>query len=93
MGQSPSEIKIQPKSLEKVENVLLLEDMKHNILCVSQMCDQGHKVTFDSQKCEIRKKGSWKLVATTTRTSSNIYVLNEIGNEKCCLGKEDESWL
>jgi transposase InsO family protein len=57
------------------------------------MCDQGHKVTFDSQKCEIRKEGSGKLVATTARTSSNIYVLSEIGNEKCCLGKEDESWL
>jgi hypothetical protein len=33
------------------------------------------------------------LVATAARTSSNIYVLSEIGNEKCCLGKEDESWL
>jgi hypothetical protein len=28
------------------------------------MCDQGHKVTFDSQKCEIRKEGLGKLVAT-----------------------------
>jgi hypothetical protein len=34
---------------EKAENVLLVEDMKHNLLSVSQMCDQGHKVTFDSQ--------------------------------------------
>jgi transposase InsO family protein len=57
------------------------------------MCDQGHKVTFDSQKCEIRKEGLAKLVATAARTSSNIYVLSEIGNEKCCLGKEDESWI
>jgi hypothetical protein len=48
----------------KVENVLLVEDMKHNLLSVSQMCDQGHKVTFDSQKCEIRKEGSGKLIAT-----------------------------
>jgi hypothetical protein len=78
---------------EKAENVLLVEDMKHNLLSVSQMCDQGHKVTFDSQKCEIRKEGSGKLVATAARTSSNIYVLSEIRNEKCCLGKEDESWL
>jgi hypothetical protein len=29
--------------------------MKHNLLSVSQMCEQGHKVTFDSQKSEIRK--------------------------------------
>jgi hypothetical protein len=34
----------------KEENVLLVEDMKHNLLSVSQMCDQGHKITFDSQK-------------------------------------------
>jgi hypothetical protein len=67
--------------------------MKHNLLSVSQMCDQGHKVTFDSQKCEIRKEGSGKLVATATRTSINIYVLRKIGNEKWCLGKEYESWL
>jgi hypothetical protein len=67
--------------------------MKHNLLSMSQMCDQGHKVTFDSQKCEIRKEGSRKLIATAARTSSNIYVLSEIGNEKCCLRKEDESWI
>jgi transposase InsO family protein len=104
MDQSPSEnddstkiigkgtVRIGNKNT-KEENVLLVEDMKHNLLSVSQMCDQGHKVTFDSQKCEIRKEGSGKLIATAARTSSNIYVLSEIGNEKCCLGKEDESWL
>ena len=63
--------------------------MKHNFLSVSQMCDQCHKVTFDSQKCEKIKEGSGKLISTTARTSSNIYVLSEIGNEKCFLGKED----
>ena len=77
----------------KAENVPLVEDMKHNVLSVSQICDQGHKVTFDSQKCEIRKEGLGKLIATTTRTSSSIYVLSEVGNEKCCIGKEHESWL
>jgi hypothetical protein len=32
-------------------------------------------------------------IAIAARTSSNIYVLSEIGNEKCYLGKEDESLL
>jgi hypothetical protein len=77
----------------KEENVLLVEYMKHNVLSVSQICGQGHKFTFDSQKCEIRKEGSRKLIATIARTSRNIYVLSEIANEKCCLGKEDEGWL
>jgi hypothetical protein len=39
-----------------VENVLLVENMKHNLISVIQMCDQGHKITFDSKKCEIRKR-------------------------------------
>jgi hypothetical protein len=94
----------QPKLLEReqvklgskdamTKNVLLVEDMKHNLLSVSQMCDQGHRLVFDSKKCEIRKEESGKLVATVVRTPSNIYVLNEIGKERCCLGKDDESWL
>jgi hypothetical protein len=38
------------------ENVLLVENMKHNMLRVSQMCDKGHTLLFDSKKCEIRKE-------------------------------------
>ena len=57
------------------------------------MCDQGHKLIFNSKECEIRKEGSDRLVATTTRTTNNIYILNETRKESCCLGKEDESWI
>jgi hypothetical protein len=67
--------------------------MKNNTLSVIQMCDQQHKILFDSEKCEIIKEGSGKLVATTKRTSNNIYVLNEIRKGKCCLGKKNEIWL
>ena len=77
----------------KEKNVLLVEDMKHNLLSVIQMCDQGHKLMFDSKKCEIRKEGLRKFVAIVVRNSRNIYVLSENGNEKCCLGKEDEFCL
>jgi hypothetical protein len=32
-------------------------------------------------------------VATTIRTPNNIYVLNEIGKERYCLGKKNKSYL
>jgi prepilin-type processing-associated H-X9-DG protein len=32
----------------KAKNVLLVEDLNHNILSVSKMCDQGYTLTFDS---------------------------------------------
>jgi hypothetical protein len=75
------------------ENVLLVKNMKHNMLSVSEMCDEGHTLLFYSKKCEIRKKGLDKLVETTIRTPNNIYILNEIRKEIYCLGKENESWI
>jgi hypothetical protein len=77
----------------KVENFLLSENMNNNLLSVSQMCDQGHRLIFDSEKCEIRKEGSEKLVVTIVRNPKNIYILNEIGKEICFLGRENEIWL
>jgi hypothetical protein len=56
--------------------VLLVENLKPNLLSVSQTCDHGHILVFDSQKCEIRKEGSGKLVAIAPRTSSNVYILD-----------------
>src|SRR5271154_3425980 len=75
-----------------VENVLLVEDMEHNLLSVSQTCDKGHFMIFDSKGCQIRDIRSNKLVGTSTRTSSNVYILDEEKN-KCYLGSENESWL
>jgi hypothetical protein len=63
------------------KNVLLVENMKHNLLSVIQMCDQGHTLIFDSKECEIRKEGLGRLVETTIRTPNNIYILNDIEEE------------
>ena len=38
------------------KNVLLVENLKPNLLSVSQICDQGNICIFDSVKCEIIKK-------------------------------------
>jgi hypothetical protein len=51
------------------------------------------KFCLNKKKYEIRKEGSGRLVDTTIITQNNIYVLNEIGKEKCCLGKENEGCL
>jgi hypothetical protein len=56
----------------KEKNVLLVEDLNHNLLSVSKMCDQGYTLTFDSRKCKIRENNSGRLVATTTRRPNNI---------------------
>jgi hypothetical protein len=65
----------------KTKNVLYVEGLEHILLSVSQMCNQGHTLTVDSQSYEIRKKGSGRLVENAYRTSNNVYILNEIQGE------------
>jgi hypothetical protein len=71
----------------KAEDVLLVENIKPNLLSVRKTCYQGHILTFDSQKCEIIKRDTGKLVAVAPRTSSNVYILNIDEEDRCCLRK------
>jgi hypothetical protein len=77
----------------KAKDVFLVENLKPNLLSVSQTCDQGHILTFDSQKCEIKKRDTGKLVAVAPKTSSNVYILNIDEEDKCCLSQVDERWI
>lgn len=58
----------------KPDNSLLVEGCKHNILSVSQICDQGHNVIFSTKDCEIRKSLSGELVGKGVRTPHNVYI-------------------
>jgi len=48
------------------KNVLLVENMNHNLLSVGQMCDQGQTMLLNSTKCEIKKGRYGKIVATAS---------------------------
>ena len=45
-------------SSTQVEEVLLVEDLKHNLLSISQLCDEGNVVIFDKDQCIIKFGGS-----------------------------------
>jgi hypothetical protein len=73
----------------KSKNVLLVEDLKHNLLSVIKMCDQGYTLTFDSRKCKIKENNLGRLVATATRRPNNIYILEMKKREKTEATKND----
>lgn len=61
----------------------IIENMNHNLLSVSKMCDHGNTFIFNSKECEISEEGLDILVEIATRTPNNMYILNKIGKE-CC---------
>ena len=38
-----------------IKNVLLVENLKHKLISISQLCDNGFKVTFCANKYSIEK--------------------------------------
>jgi hypothetical protein len=59
----------------KVENVLLVDGLKHNMLSVSQMCDRGCEVVFTSKDYKIKSVKSGQVVDKGIKTKNNVYVL------------------
>ena len=86
------DVRLGSKGCE-AKHVLLVKDMKHNLLSISQMCDQGHKLLFTDKECIIMKANRHQVVGTAARNKDNVYVLNSVKNERCHLSKADESWL
>ncbi|VFQ72920.1 unnamed protein product [Cuscuta campestris] len=44
-----------------IDNVLLVKGLKHNLLSISQLCDKGNRVTFDSKSCTVERLSDNKL--------------------------------
>jgi len=87
--------KIGTNSSNSIENVLLVEGLKHNLLSVSQLCDKCYLVSFDSQKFLIEHKHDTNIKHIGYRVN-NVYMIDlsqKLDNSKCFLSKDDDPWL
>ena len=60
--------------LNLVTDVMLIDGLTHNLLSISQFCDQGYKVVFEPSQCVIEDSIINKIILTT-RSHNNTYVL------------------
>ncbi|KAL8131230.1 hypothetical protein AgCh_007230 [Apium graveolens] len=81
-----------------IEEVALVDGLKHNILCVSQLCDKGNLVTFNSGVCVVTNKKDNKVVLTGVR-KGNVYLVDFNSSSANYItylfskASQDESWL
>eukprot|EP00253_Pinus_taeda_P028884 PITA_28884 len=80
------------KEKVKVGNVMYVDGLKHNLLSVSQMCNQGTEVIFRSNGCSVRDLDTREIVIKGIRTPNNLYIFKE-GQQQCYRSKKDEHWL
>ena len=58
-----------------IENVLLVDSLKHNLLSISQLCDKGYRVIFEPSKCLIEDTCSKEIIFEGER-KDNVYTIN-----------------
>ena len=78
-----------------IENVLLVDDLKQDLLSISQLCDKYFRVIFDKNNCIIENVSDIKVLFVGNR-DNNVYIidLNDCPtNDKCLLALHDNSWL
>ena len=66
-----------------INDVLLVEGLKHNLLSVSQFCDNECKVMFESYKCTVIDK-SGKTIVNGQR-HGNVYIVDLFELKAKCL--------
>ena len=64
VGESPS-----------IENVFYVQGLQHNLMSVSQLCDNGYDVLFTKSKCLLREENTSKIVYEGKRVK-NLYTVN-----------------
>ena len=62
----------------KDNNVMYVNGLKHNLLSVSQMSNQGNEFVFTSKESVVRELDTGKTVIKGTRTPRNLYVLKGV---------------
>ena len=78
-----------------VENVCLVENVKHNLLSISQLCDKGYKVIFYKNRCVIENACEGKILFVGNRYV-NVYTIDidcASTHDKCFSVLHDDSWL
>ena len=83
-------------SLHHISDVLLVKGLTHNLLSVSQLCDQGLKVEFSSKQCIVSHPSTNKIILKGKRLG-NTYItsLEDLMEQdvKCLATIEESKWL
>ena len=83
-------------SSTSINNVWLVDGLEHNLLSISQFCDNGYDVLFEKPNCTVVNKEDKSIVFKGKRVD-NVYKINfsELADQKviCLLSVNDKKWM
>jgi len=76
-----------------INNVWLVDGLKHNLLSISQFCDNGYDVLFDKTSCTVVNKDDNSIIFKGKRMNNINF--SELVDQKvvCLLSVNDKKWV
>ena len=92
--------KVPITSSSYIENVLFVEDLKHNLVSISQLCDKNFNVSFRSSICYVACPIT-NNIAFSGHRNENVYIADlnniDISKQQCLVANNansnESSWL
>jgi len=79
-----------------IENVWLVDGLKHNLLSISQLYDNGYKVVVDKNNCIVINPTN-KSIFFIGKRKCNVYKINfsDLAHQNvvCLLSMSDKKWI
>ncbi|KAA0048228.1 gag-pol polyprotein [Cucumis melo var. makuwa] len=83
---------IDKDDLPRLNDVRYVDGLKGNLISISQLCDQGYKVSFDDIGCVVMNKEN-QICMSGKRQADNCYHWNSNMSDTCQLIRPDQTWL
>ena len=76
-----------------IEDVILVEALKHNLLSISQICDKGLMIIFDDSTCNVLDK-KINICVLFSFQENNVYMIDMLHLEcnATCLNAFNEDF-
>ena len=77
--------------------MLLVENLKYNLLSISQLCDKGYRVCFEANACYVINSITNQIIYIGKR-HKNVYIIHideiVLNNESCLIANDvNDNWL
>lgn len=83
----------KPNSTQ-IENVHYIKGLKHNLISISQLCDNGYEVKFEPNPCLVKEASTGKIIFLNVR-ERNLYriYLESLPSQSCLAVFKSDKWI
>jgi len=78
-----------------INNILLVDGLKHNLLSISQFCGSGNNVMFYKDKYTVYQHDGTKMFASNRQENLYKIDMDELSNQRvsCLMFEKKDHWL